>query len=69
MRITQAQHNQIKSAITLKGLSISGFARQYKLDAVKFMRWLHGTGYTRSKHGEQFRFAVKQHLGIELTEA
>ena len=68
MRITQSQHSQIKAAISLKGLSIAGFARKYKLDEVKFSRWLHGTGYTRTKHGEQFRFAVKQHLGIELTE-
>lgn len=68
MRITQSQHNQIKAAIAMKGLTITKFARQNKLDEVRFVRWLHGTGYTRTKHGEQFRFAVKQHLGIELTE-
>jgi hypothetical protein len=68
MRITQSQHNQIKAAIAMEGLSIAGFARKYNLDVLKFFQWLNGTGYTRSKHGEQFRFAVKQHLGIELTE-
>lgn len=69
MRITKSQHNQIKSAIAAKGMSIIGFARLNCLDPFRFQQWLFGREYLRLGLGERFISTVKDQLGIDLKEA